>query len=165
MKKLTCVVVFTFLMMLGAIASAAGLEKDVQEVQTSFGPMLVKTLKGPELNGVNHKGLSFIKAKGKEGLQVTNSRKEKVNLIVMNVQSVKPFLMELQKYNQITEGQSEGPIYKVEVNTQKPSPQLKNKFEKIGINQPIMLKVLSDKKAKPNIWGGILAKAAFAFLI
>ena len=164
MKKLVFLVVFSIMFIVGATASAAGLEKDVKAVKTSLGPMLVKTLEGPELNGLNHQGIEFAKGKGEKGLVVTKSRKEKVNIIVMNAKAVQPFLEELERQTLDTENRGKGPFYRVRISNEKPPQSQMTKLAKLGINQPVIMTVYSDKKAGKNIWGGI-AKLAIGFLI
>lgn len=166
MKKLTCVVVFIFIMMLGAIASAQRLVGDSENVDTAFGPMLVKTLRGSELDGITHAGLNIIEDNGRNSLELTNSRKEKkVNLVVMRANSVQPFLTRIDTINRRTQSKGNGPTFVVSVNKTPPPQELRSKLEKLGIKQPIMVHVISDKKPRPNVVGGILVKAALAFLI
>jgi len=165
MKKLVFLVVFSIMFIVGATASAAGLEKDVKAVKTSIGPMLVKTLEGPELNGLNHQGIEFAKGKGENGLVVTNSRKEKVNIIVMNAKAVEPFLQELEKQTQETINRGKGAFYKVKISKEKAPRSQMDKLAKLGITQPVIMTVYSDKKAGKNIWGNLAVKIALGLLI
>ena len=166
MKKIIISIVFTFIVAMSAIASAATLKVDDEAVNSpQFGPMIIKTIKGPELDGLSDKGLAIIDGKGDKGLRVTNSHKPKVNKVVMNAQSVEAFLYALQARNQITNGQSEGPMYKVQLVQERPDPRLQNKLEKLGITQPVMLIVHSGKKAQSVNVGKLLLKVALTALI
>lgn len=160
MKKIiSLVLVFLVFFAVCAIASAAGLKNDVSVAQTEFGPMLIKTLKGTELTGLNHKGLSIVEEKEKKGgISCSNSKKELENLIVLNKKSVKPFLLKLQRQNEITANQAEGPLFKVELYEEQPNEVQAEKLTQLGFEEPQILKVYSGKKAKPNMWGGLLLK-------
>ena len=166
MKKIIISIVFTIIVAMSAIASAATLKVDEEAVNSpQFGPMIIKTIEGPKLDGLNNQGIQVIDGKGKKGLKVTNSRKPKVNMVVMNEHSVGEFLDALQARNYLTSGKSEGPMYKVQLITEKPNSRVQDKLERLGISEPVMLIVHSGKKAQSVNIGKLLLKVALTALI
>lgn len=173
MKKfLTLLVIFlTALFIANATAFAEMVKGETREIFSLNHqvPMVVKTLKGDDLSKVHKTNITTILyGEDEKGFQCDNSKKPKVNLVILNDCDAVAFYNAMDMANTTTSRKKEGPLYQMEIipfeNLQPPAHILE-KLNKIDITDPTMLIIYSGKKIVPGgIWKKYILTVLFAVI-
>ena len=168
MKKLGIVLVFLVSLFANALAFAeitTGESQDINDFKVKISPMLVKTLHGTEVTGGVHRFQnlteldSFLKEKENRGLSIKDSHKPKLNLIICDKNDVGYLGNLADMANMVTSSKLEGPLYELVETPIEIPERVVAKLNSVGIKNPVVVLVLSGKKAIPGgYWKKIIGQ-------
>lgn len=169
MKKIFKIIVLVVsLFTANAIAFAEVTIKESRElcnVKMNMSPIIVKSLEGEVVEGGIHKFNNiasldaFLKGTDEGGLRVTNSKKGKLNIVIMDRNEVGNLVSLADMANMTTMSRLEGPLYQImEIPVETPK-KIFGKLNFLGMKDPQILVVASGKKRMPGgIWKNIVSQ-------